>query len=942
MMNPKRCLLIALLLVLLCVASVQAQVLDNNPPGLRWQQLQTPRFQVLFPQGYEEQAQRTANVLEHIDSAVSTTLGEAPPRVSVILQNRTSVSNGFVTLAPQRSEFFTSGPQDYTLLGTNNWLDLLAVHEYRHVVQFAKSKTGFNKLIYLGGGEQGLAQVASWQVPSWFWEGDATVIETALTNSGRGRIPHFYRNFRATLLSKGIADYDQQYLLSFKHFYPSHYVLGYQYVSWLRQEYGAGIWSDITESTFNNPFRTFSTAINKHTGAHVNAQYMEMMRALRSQWQQEQEALQLTKATVLNQVRPGATYTEYLYPQPLPDGRVLALKNGLGDIDELVAIGPDGEETRLHQPGILNDGGLLSTSAGKVAWNEYEFHPRWRMVDYSVVKLFDLSTGKVKRLSKKSRYHGAGLSPKGDKVLTLEMPINEPPHYVILDAETGAVQQQIPNPLGAVYLSGRWAGDQILAIRHHNRTHAMVLIDPDSGAERVLYNAGAVNISHPVQWGDYVLYNSPESGIDQVYAISTNSQERYRITQRPYGAYNGMPGPEGKQLLFSDFTADGMNVARMPLNPASWTPIDWSPAVVAGTPEQLHEQEGVEDLLADVPAREYPVKPYNSLRSLLMPHSWGFWFDEDRERLQAGLFTQNLLSTGRITAGLEFDDTERQIFRYGKVSFQAWYPIIEFGTQAGRRQRVTLLDNQQLPFSFKERRADLSLSVPLILTNSKYLESFTLRNQLSSISNSDYQVPVDSVAFNDVRFVGNVLEASYVRLLKTSKRDIVSRFGQTLRLRYSDTPGDHVVEGGQFAADASLYFPGLARHHSWRLRLGYQREDVDEYSFGPAIRYPRGLQYLQFAELTGLSTEYTLPLWYPDLSIASLLNVQRLRGLVYYDYVRGDSAGASLNLQSLGLELTADFNLFRLQSLLSAGVRIGYLPEQQRSYAEVLLTSFAF
>src|SRR5688500_3346326 len=98
----------------LCISfNVSCQVvLENNPTSLKWHQVNTKNFRVLFPKGFDQQAQRVANTLEHIHKAESRTLGSYPRRISVILQNQSSESNGFVTILPRRSEFYTMPPQD--------------------------------------------------------------------------------------------------------------------------------------------------------------------------------------------------------------------------------------------------------------------------------------------------------------------------------------------------------------------------------------------------------------------------------------------------------------------------------------------------------------------------------------------------------------------------------------------------------------------------------------------------------------------------------------------------------------------------------------------------------------------------------------------------------------------------------------------------------------
>jgi hypothetical protein len=90
--------------------------------------------------------------------------------------------------------------QNYNFLGTNDWLNLLASHEYRHVVQYQHANRGFSRALYYLFGSNTLAAMAHIGAPQWFWEGDAVATETAFTHSGRGRIPNFNLVFKTNLM----------------------------------------------------------------------------------------------------------------------------------------------------------------------------------------------------------------------------------------------------------------------------------------------------------------------------------------------------------------------------------------------------------------------------------------------------------------------------------------------------------------------------------------------------------------------------------------------------------------------------------------------------------------------------------------------------------------------------------------------------------------------
>ncbi|HEX9959054.1 MAG TPA: hypothetical protein VGA96_17420, partial [Fibrella sp.] len=83
------------LLVLALLTSVSAiaqtlPILSQNPASLRWYRLQTPHFQVIYPEGFEQPAKRTAQRLEQVYEPVSAGLERRPRPPSVVLQNQTS------------------------------------------------------------------------------------------------------------------------------------------------------------------------------------------------------------------------------------------------------------------------------------------------------------------------------------------------------------------------------------------------------------------------------------------------------------------------------------------------------------------------------------------------------------------------------------------------------------------------------------------------------------------------------------------------------------------------------------------------------------------------------------------------------------------------------------------------------------------------------------
>ncbi|HEY5823313.1 MAG TPA: hypothetical protein VIT44_03050, partial [Cyclobacteriaceae bacterium] len=530
---------VALFVFSFSILSAQETVtFENNPTYLKWYQVNTDHFRILYPKGFDQQAQRMANTLEHIYLPEARTMGVKPRKISVLLQNQSSISNGFVTMAPRRSEFFAMPSQNYNLAGTNDWLDLLASHEYRHIVQYQRSITGFNKFLFYAFGQQALSGMAFANTPQWFWEGDAVATETAFTHSGRGRIPNFDLLFRTNFQEGRVFNYHKQYLRSYKHNIPDHYVLGYHMISYLRKKTGDPmIWDKISKRSWDIPFIPFrfSGSIKAVAGLSVTELFNEMSTDLREEWEQQSAQLSVTSFEKINP-RNTKSYTDYQYPQPLEDGSVLASKSGIGDISQLVLLSESGKEKKGFVQGPINSSGMLSTAGYKAVWNEYRYDPRWQVRTYSVIKGYDFEKSKSHVVSRKSRYAGAALSPDGKTVVTVETNTEYQTRLTILDYATGDVIKQFGNPNNYFIAMPRFTEDGkfILAIRVINKAKTISRFDVVSGEVNDLIPLAIENLGHPVPFQHYVFYNSPLSGIDNIYALDTKTGKRFQVTSSKY------------------------------------------------------------------------------------------------------------------------------------------------------------------------------------------------------------------------------------------------------------------------------------------------------------------------------------------------------------------------------------------------------------------------
>ncbi len=925
---------------------------SQNPASLKWSQKRTPHFRLIYPEGYDSLTNHLANTLETVYGPVSKTLGRQPRRIPLVLQTQNTVSNGFVTLMPRHTEFYITPPQDANFLGNNHWLDLLAVHEFRHVVQNEKAMTGLSKAFFYAFGYNATSFI-NLGIPDWFSEGDAVCTETALTAGGRGRIPEFNLLQRTQLLSQSKPfSYFKAVAGSYKDNVPDWYVLGYQLTNYTRRAFGPDVWDKTLNNYYRFPFYpfSFSDKLRKTTKVGVEGLYGLANQDFKNQWAEQQPK---TSTTVTYQSTAPKVYTDYQFPQFLPDGRILALKSGLATIPTFVILNGFQEE-KLFETGFLNNSATLSMGTKKFVWAEQSFDPRWSMRDYTVLKALNTETKTLHKLSSKTRYFAPSISSDDSRIISVEVDTQGKSHLVLLDASTGTVVTTYPNPTQAFYQQPRFStdGSRIVVTKQFGKRKTFEIITVESGLTQEVFSPVIQNISQPLLHQNWLIYNAPYEGIDQIYAYDLVTKKTYQVTRRPFGAYHAALSPDRKTLAFQDFDAKGFRIATMPFEPSSWQEIEEIPSAPDRSFGPLVQQENNADILAKIPSEEYKTHPY-SKGHLVNIYNWGPTFSSSITNLNVGLESQNLISTAFTSVGYNYNASEKQGQWYGNFSYYGWYPVLDVSVgSAGRATRYTL--DREVPIDstgvdyWRQNDFNVGLRLPFNLTHSKYREGLSVAAYGNFIQTKGYDLLVRNRSEpGSNNLMATTFSLAYNRLLRQAKRDVQPRWGQTFSLYARNTPFGGALHANQLALQTRLYFPGFAKHHSVRVFGGVQFQGADDnYVFGSPMFFPRGYGYQVSKRLTTGTVQYQLPLLYPDFAIGPLLYLQRVKLNVFVDgghALLPTQAGTYRDrfYGSAGVDLSFDFNLLRFRQPLELGFRQIWTKEG-RYYPEFLVLDIGF
>ena len=925
---------------------------QQNPPNLDWRQIQTERFKVIFPAAITADAQRVANTLEHLYGPVSKTLRGPHKPIDIVLVNQTALPNGFVALAPRRSAWFSTPPQNAGLL-SGDWYQALAVHELRHVVQFDRLRRGFVRLAWLLAGEQGEALAGSMLVPSWFWEGDATGIETALSETGRGRMPQFDLHLRSLLLAGRRYSYYKALHRSYRDWYPDYYRLGYFMTTYVKRRYGPEMWDKVLGRTARwgfHPF-SFSRALRKYTGASAAQTYERTMDELTELWQTQQKDLQMTPLRVLPGQSRSSVWTNYEYPHLLADGSVLASKSGLADPATLVRLHPDGREERVR---LYQSLGSIRAVGGKVAWNRSTPDPRWGLRDYSDVVVLDIDSGQMRQLTHKAKLFAPALAPDGARIAAIEFGPDRRCYLVLLETASGAEQARFPAPDGVFWRTPAWSEDgrYVAVVRQDDRGNALERIDATNGQGQLALPHTHADIGWPVFWGSYLLFDAPYGGLDNIHAVHLPSGARYQVTSRPLAAKHAAVA--GDSLLFAEYTVDGYRIAVMPLAPATWTPVEQVADRRVRYYEPLIDQEQGGSILEDIPQREYPVSGYRPLGHLLEVHSWSY--NPLPPRYALSLTSSDLLELSSMSGGVEYNSNESAFSALGDFSLAAWYPIFSVGGRWGERAENYAIKTRDVEKdssivdAWTEKSLRAGVELPLDFSRGPWQSFAHLRAEIEwtdIAGRDDLNRPADDLYWPDSSSVnqavkdvftenhnGSFAPLTYQLVLGRSRysaaRDLAPAWGQSLALTYRHTPFAGDYDGALLSGQVGLLFPGLAAHHSLGLEGGYEWQDPAAadalpYRFASEQLFVRGYDYRFHHRFYRGKANYALPLFYPDWNVGALVFFQRVNVNFFYDYGRGeDDAQAPAIYQTAGAELTTSFYPFTLPFPLDMGLRYAY------------------
>lgn len=916
-----------ILILLLVIANISFAQTGQDDPDINWKKIETDHFRIVFPDYVEKQAQYIHNLLEYYRSVVGKSYDFPPKKFTMILRAQMSDANGFVTLAPRRSEWF-SAKSISPFIGSLDWYQALAIHEYRHVVQMDYLNRKNINWGYALFGELGLMVLMNVVAPGWYFEGDAVYAETMYTDAGRGRSPRFPARLKALLGSDQRVDYDTLLAGDYSTAQPNHYVYGYFLITRAYNKFGSDIWKHIMNDAATVPINpwTMYNAFRAQTGENFDQFFKDTMKELKEAWN-----VQVPKVHEL--------YTTYDYP--MVDGdKFYFLKSDLDSFWTLYR--KDGKkEAALESFNIWPSYGRVDLKRGKFIYNIAFSDSRFSYKGTSDLYLYDIVEDEIQKITEDNRYYQPQINPVKDEILAIEFDVKNHWHLTLMNFE-GDVKKRInlggKTVAEAVYHA---SGDKVTALVL-DEIGMKLLATIDLVNSQVTYHTAPTrnNLYSLFQVGNKVYFEADYKGEVAIFNFDLITKKTNRCTKSEIADYR--PHVVKNRLHFVRTVGNGTVLDEVTADCNEQVELLDGYQYLGNTPSDNFQKSAPVALpmsKEEVHSAKESASEYDRTDGIYRPHSWVLL----GQGYQVGLISQNMLSTtyADIVAGYNSFE-ERPYFNFG-FAYARYLPIFSFGLSY--QDRNVFYESSEVRDKWSEAAAALSINIPLVYLSNLYTRRIDFGVSVTHMEVSA-QRQASAYEISDEQL--NITEGfvSFSNIKDSTMRQIYPSFGQSLSLSYSNAQALTVEDFSSYmgSVDTILYFPGFTANGGFRLsgHFEYSKEQYDSYRIGSNLQnpmsyqYSRGYSYTYYPRYSKGTLDYKMPLAYPNVGFRDYIFMNRIVGGIFYDHTFLLSKNSEETLNSRGVEFS--FEAMAARKLpVTLSVRSYYLERDKENGGEIYI-----
>ena len=963
--------ILLLLLILPLTASAQFYVTGDDPGKLKWNYIDTESYRIIYPQGADSLARVYGRKLEKYKIPISRTsgyaTGEADGKIMPVVMHAYNDANGSVAWVPKRMDLF-SIPSAYEPVAMP-WSTMLSIHESRHVTQMQFGQTEKHRAgkWIIGNGWNMVAFLLYPNLTSM--EGDAVVMETALTPSGRGRTADFLNYYWVAFDQGDFRKWFKWRFVSQLRYSPTYYALGYMTVGGYRYIYDQPYY--VSKALHNAASHLadvscMKSEVKRTTGKNWNELWLEVSDSMYTLW--KTEADKRAPYIPYERVLPESErYTDYI-GNLVVGSDLYSIKKGHVDAPTIVRIDQNGNEHRVCSYASEASDLKLDYALDRIYWSESTPDARWTLKSRSKIRFLEKNGGK-KTIKNSDLLYNPAHSDK--HIAAVKYTSDGHSSIEILNSVSGKVEQELSAPDTLQLVETAWLENTIYATAISENGYGIYKA-PREGDD---FNWICVLGPQPVlikdfrTYGNELTFTCDRTGVNELYHFNPTSGKITQKTSTRYGAEDFQYSADGNTLYYSSQTMMGKHLFRTPSQELFNRKVKFDSLYKYPIAERMKQQEidvakeqGYE---TSVTLREEDVKLSDPKRYRKVPHmfnlhTWfpayvgvdnimnGLSFDPLWETLSLGVtgVLQNRLATAVGEFGYSahkdpYDATKWRHSGHLKFTYSGLYPIFKFSLDINDRSARQLytyaevnsgdvykVDSRELSIPYIVGKADMY--IPFKFSSGGWNKgfipkvSYTISNDIfdTGMSLNDFGGTGDIESFagymEGKRRIRQTISGSLrgYTMLSIANSQVYPRWGVGVEVGAMQSIESYKVFSPMGYAYTYGYIPGFMRTHGIKLTAMMQTKLRDDSPFSQQIVsiLPRGLSNnptlgsyvsLYNDKLYKVTSDYAVPIFIGDITIGG--NWLAIKRLVAYPHFDYTFIGNS-GLWSAGMDLTADLH----------------------------------
>lgn len=653
-------------------------------PDIQWKTMSLPHFDLIYDAKHQALADLYADRLEDNLGYLQTYFEHFPEKTTVILNDRTDLTNGYATPLPYRTMMLfpvLPGPSE-TISEYGDWARELTMHEMTHILSFEPRRGVVKGLYYIFGN----IITPNLLLPRWWLEGVAVDLETRTSSKGRLRSVAQDASLRAYVLDDSLKNMNVSEINEVSIYtWPQGgrpYLFGSYMWSDLISRYGSKIVKDLHWRYGGRIPFLIEGPFSDLTGESYSSYFRNVKNDLQ---QRAEKQIQILNQQKLSEGSPFLVKNsiEAFFPLISPNGKnmiflsksdsgkrsAVILQRGSLDIpfddsQRLAKIDQKMEEEGLAPGPIPRNEHEDSPPSGaiqRLAWfpNSTKFifdqvQELDRFRETSDLYTFDLSTSKRERLTTGERAREASVSLDGNKVVFVKLDAGRM-HLAILDLATKQVQV-IYSPDLQVRLS--WPlflnENEILFAERSQGTEILKKISLSNKSISAVLPA-FTEAKYPTLTSMGLIFNSNKNGVSNLYIADSKLTSAKALSHTGTGLAAASFDSHRQEIYAAQLTSSGFQIKRFDKN-------NWN--------QYSKDLPQIQPLLADrYPAVEPAVKSTDKTQieeysawPYMYPRYWlpNFSFDQNGSLFGANVAANDPLGKHSYSLAAAYDSRVKE------------------------------------------------------------------------------------------------------------------------------------------------------------------------------------------------------------------------------------------------------------------------------------------